>query len=233
MFVVFASLIDLLANRLCIINADDKPFGDDLPIEVQNRIMWICKHTEHLDRMTKVHDELKKRPSCHLNEWLRLPKPYKRFHTPFAAKCPCDRCTPQPKCHWCELYADKYLSVEFKAFEHKLERLRNDIGTYEEERNQQFITENLPQFRDILLSTAVNILLPMLIYMPPGRYHFNYRQIPPHASFASVSFAHIFLVDGMIRETGAIAFRNAREVRESTQLMSPGRYLRIMKRKAE
>lgn len=38
----------------------------------------------------------------------------------------------------------------------------------------------------------------------------------------------------MIRETGAIAFRNAREVREHTLLISPGRYLRMMmKRKVE
>ena len=194
--------------------------------------MWMVKHAEHLDRLTKVHDELKKRPVCHLNEWLRLPKPYERFHTPDTENCPCDRCTPEPRCHWCVLYAYKYLSVEFKTFEHKMERLRN-AGPYAEERGQQFITENLPQFRDILLSTAVNILLPMLIFMPSGRYHFNYRQIPAHASFASVSFAHIFLVDGMIRETGAIAFRNAREVRESTRRLSPGRYLRVMKRKAE
>lgn len=183
---IFASLIDVLSGCLCIIDTDDKPFGVDLPIEVQNRIMWITKHAEHLDRLTKVHNELKKRRTCHLNEWLRVPKPYKRFHTPGAANCPCERCSPEPPCHWCVLYAEKYLSVEFKAFEHKLERLRIDIGPYEEEKYQQFIAENLPLFRDILLSTAVNILLPMLIFMTPGRYHFNYRQIPPHASFASV-----------------------------------------------
>ena len=229
MFRMFQSLIDVLTIRVWIIDVKDKPFGADLPMEIQNRIMWIFEHKEHLKRLTKVHDELKKLPMCHLTEWLRLPKRTKRCNTPDASNCSCESCTPEPTCHWCVLYAAKYLSVEFKTFEHMLER--RDRTTREQ--NQQFITENLPRFRDILLSTAVNILLPMLVYMPPGRYHFNYRQIPSHSSFASVSFSHIFLVDGMIRETKAVAFRNAREVQESTKLLSPGRYLRVMKRKVD
>lgn len=225
MFRVFQSLIDVLTIHVWIIDVKDKPFGVDLPLEIQNRIMWIKEHEEHRVRLTKVHDQLKKRPMCHLTDWVRLPKLAKHCPTPDAANCSCESCTPEPTCHWCVLYAAKYLSVEFKAFEHKLGRLG--------EETQQFITENLPQFRDILLSTAVNILLPMLVFMPAGRYHFNYWQIQSHSSFASVSFSHIFLVDGMIRETGAVAFRNPRDVQESTKLLSPGRYLRVMKRNAE
>lgn len=232
MFVFFASLIDALLSAVCIIDANDKPFGTDLPIEIQNRIMWITQHAEHLDRLTQVHNELKNRRACRLTEWLRVPKTYRRFHKPGTANCPCQRCDPEPLCHWCILYTEKYLSVEFRVQETKLQRLRDELGPYEDEKYRQFTTDNLPVFRDVLLSTAVNILLPMLTYMTPGRYHFNYKQIPPQATFASVSFAHVFLVDGMIRETHATQFRHPRAVKEFALAIERGRNNNKRKRNA-
>ena len=233
MFVFFANIIDALSSAVCIIDVYNKPFGTDLPIEVQNRIMWWTKHAEHRDQLTKLHKELKRRRACGLTDWLRVPKTYKRFHTPLSSNCPCERCEPEPLCHWCVLYADKYLSVEFRVLETKLQRLRDEIGPYNEDKYRQFTTDNLPVFRDVLLATAATIILPMLTYMTPGRYQFNYKQIPPLATFPSVSIAHVFLVDGMIRETRATQFKNPREVREFYLTIARNRDERRKKRKAE
>ena len=233
MFVVFATLIDALSSAICIIDDYNKPFGTDLPVEVQNRIMWWTKHAEHLDRVTKVHKELKSRRVCGLTDWLRIPKTYERFHKQGDSDCQCERCDPEPLCHWCSLYADKYLSVEFRVLESKLQRLRDNMGMYDADKYRQFITDYLPVFRNVLLFTASTIILPMLTYMDPGRYHFNYKKIPPTASFPSVSVAHIFLVDGMIRETRATRFRNPAEMREFAFAIARKRNTRAKKRKVE
>lgn len=178
---------------------------------------------EHRDLMRNVHKELKSLQSCRLTDWLHIPKRYPLFHEPFNRSCPCEKCDPEPLCPWCKLYAEKYISIEFMVFETKLQRVRDELGCYEDDKYEQFITLNLPRFRDILLSTALTILLPMLTFMAPGQYQCNYRRIRSNASFASVSIAHVFLVDGMIKETGATQFRNPRVVKEFTEVISKAR----------
>lgn len=110
------------------------------------------------------------------------------------------------------------------VFETKLQRIRDELGCYEDDKYEQFITMNLPRFRDILRSTALTILLPMLMFMSPGQYQADYKRIQTNASFASVSIAHVFLVDGMIKESGASQFRNPREVKEFTEAITKARY---------
>ena len=148
---VWVSVIDFLCSSVCIIDAEDKPFGADLPVEVQNRILWMTRHAEHRDLFTKVHDELKSRRTCGLTDWLRVPKTYKRFHNPCKRNCPCERCDPEPLCHWCILYAKKNISVEFMVLESKLQSLREGFTAYEDEKYRQFVVDNLPAFRDVLL----------------------------------------------------------------------------------
>ena len=142
-----------------------------------------------------------------------MPKPYNRFHTPWKLCCECEQCNPEPVCHWCLLYGKKNASVEFTVLETRLQRLRDGFGLYEDNKYHQFVRTNLPRFRDVLQFTASNILLPMLVHLPAGLYHFNYkRKVSPTASFASVSLGHVLFVEGMIAETGALQFRNPRDV---------------------
>lgn len=83
-------------------------------------------------------------------------------------------------------------------------------------------------------SCEINILLPMLTYMSAGNYHFNYKPLrSPNATFASVSLAHVLLVEGIIAETGATEFRNPLEVRGITQARARARYTLMMKKRAE
>lgn len=232
MFVFFASLIDVLSSSLCIIDADDKPFGADLPIELQNRIMWITKHAEHLDVLTKVHKELKSRRTCGLTDWVRVPKTYARFHDPEKHKCPCERCDPEPLCRWCLLYAKNNISIDFMVLETKLQRLRDEFTMHDEEKYRQFERANILKFRDILLFTVMHLLLPMLVYMSPGNYQFNYKRIrSPNATFASLSMAHVLLVEASIAETGATQFLNPREVKGITLSRARARYAQMKKHK--
>ena len=83
MGLLLVSVIDFLCSTRCIIDIDDKPFGRDLPIEIQNRIMWMTRLDEHRDLMRNVHKELKSKESCRLTEWLHIPKRYPLFHEPF------------------------------------------------------------------------------------------------------------------------------------------------------
>ena len=231
----FASLIDILCSAICIIDPDDKPFGTDLPVEVQNRILWMVRLAEHQDKITLVNKEIKTRKRCRLTDWLRVPKSYQRFHAPWKRICPCERCDPEPVCHWCLLYGKKNASVEFTVLETRLQRLRDGFGLYEDDKYHQFVRTNLPRFRDVLQFTASNILLPMLVHLPAGKYHFNYkRKVSPTASFASVSLGHVLFVEGMIAETGASQFRNPREVREQDRAMGIARFnLSLAKKKRE
>ena len=232
MFVLFASLIDVLSSSLCIIEADDKPFGADLPVEVQNRIMWITKHAENLDGLTKVHKELKSRRICGLTDWVRVPKTYGRFHDPEKHKCPCERCNPEPLCHWCLLYAKNNISIDFMVLETKLQRLRDKFTMHDEEKYRQFERANITEFRDILLFTVMHLLLPMMVYMSPGNYQFNYKRIrSPNATFTSLSMAHVMLVEASIAETGATQFRNPRDVRVITLARARARYEWMKKQK--
>lgn len=60
---------DHLCNSRCVINPRDKPFGAVLPIEVQNRIMWMTWKGEHGDKYKRVTIELLKLPLCALADW--------------------------------------------------------------------------------------------------------------------------------------------------------------------
>lgn len=231
MFIVFASVIDALSSTLCIIDADDKPFATKLPIEVQNRIMWIAKHAEHLDGLTKVHKELKTRRTCELTDWLQVPKTYDRFHDPKKRKCPCERCDPDPPCQWCLLYATQNVSIEFMVLETKLQRLRDEFTMHEHGRYREFKRANILQFRDTLRFTVLHLLLPMLVHMSPSNYQFDYRRIRSHdVSFASISMAHMLMIEGVMRETGRL-FLNPGEVKEKTLARARAWYAQNKKEK--
>lgn len=232
---ILVSLIDFLCSAICIVDPDDKPFGADLPVEVQNRILWMVRLAEHQEKLAKVNNEIKTRKTCALTDWLRIPKTYERYHSPWKMVCPCERCDPEPVCHWCILYGKKNASVEFTVLESKLQRLRDGFGLYEDDKYRQFVQTNLPKFRDVLQCTASNILLPMLAYLPAGLYHFNCkRKVSPNASFASVSLGHVLFVEGMIAETGATQFRNPRDVREQHKAKAWARFkLKLKQAKRE
>ena len=231
----FASLIDILCSAICIIDPDDKPFGVDLPVEVQNRILWMARLGEHQDKMAQVHKQIKNRKCCRLTDWLRVPKPYNRFHTPWKLCCECEQCNPEPDCHWCLLYGKKNGSVEFTVLETKLQRLRDGFGLYEDDKYRRFVQANLIKFKDAVQFTASSVLLPMLVHLPAGLYQFNYkRKMSPSCSFASISLGHVLFVEGMIAETGATQFRNPREVREQDRALAIARFkLSLAKKKRE
>ena len=219
MFAFFTSLIDVLCNRLCLIEENDKPFGKRLPIEVQNRIMWMVKHAEHLDQVKKLHWELKSRGICELTDLVRVPKTYERFHDPAKRDCLCLRCDPQPLCYWCTLYGTNNSSLEFMVMEWKLQQERGEWGaTHDSVKYRQFEQRNLQKFRDVLVFTATQVLLPMLVYMRPSNYQYDYKLVrPPYSSFAAISIGHCMLIDEIIKETGATKFENPRKVKVSTQ----------------
>lgn len=210
---------------LCIIDPDDKPFGADLPIEVQNRILWMSWHAEYQERLINVHKELKEMQTCHLTDWLRVPKPYERFHSPLKMVCNCSECDPKPVCHWCVLYGNKHASVEFTVMETKLQHIRDSFSTYDEDRYEQFVSTYLPKFRDVLQYTVSVVILPMLVWMPTGRYQFNSKRgLSPLASFASVSLAHVMFIEGCMETACVTQFRNPREVRRRHEALARAVY---------
>ena len=212
---LLVSLWDYLCAALCIIDPEDKPFGTDLPIEVQNRILWMAWQTDHEEHLREVHKELKSLHRCHLTDWLRVPKPFARFHSPWKMVCNCIQCDPQPDCHWCLLYCHKHASIEFTVLETKLQRIRDSFSCYEEDRYRQFVETNLPIFRDALQYTVSYIILPMLVWLPTSRFQFNFRRnLSPNASFASVSLAHVMFIESCIEMARVSQFRNPRTIRE-------------------
>ena len=153
---LLVSVWDYMCAALCIIDPQDKPFGADLPIEVQNRILWMAWHVDHQDRLTWVHKELETLQVCRLTDWLRVPKPFARFHNPWKMVCNCNECDPEPDCHWCLVYGNKHSSVEFTVLETKLQRIRDSFDCYEEGRYQQFVETYLPIFRDVLQDSLLH-----------------------------------------------------------------------------
>ena len=212
---LLVSVWDYVCAALCIIDPQDKPFGADLPIEVQNRILWMAWHADHQDRLTMVHQELEALPACSLTDWLRVPKPTARFHSPWNMHCNCDQCGADPSCHWCLLYGNKHSSIEFTVLETKLQRIRDTFDCYEEDRYEEFVHTNLPIFRDVLQYTLAHIIVPMLVWLLASRYHCNCkRSLSGYASFASVRMAHVRFIEACI-ETGRVSrFRNPRAIRE-------------------
>ena len=209
------SVWDYVCAALCIIDPQDKPFGVDLPIEVQNRILWMAWHADHQDRLTWVHKELKTLQVCRLTDWLRVPKPFARFHSPWKMVCNCNECDPEPDCHWSLLYGNKHSSVEFTVLETKLQCIRDSFDCYEEGRYRQFVETYLPIFRDVLQDTVSFIILPMLVWLPTSRYQFNHkRNLSPNASFASVSLAHVMFIEACIETARVLRFRHPRAIRE-------------------
>ena len=183
---------------------------------------WLA---DHQDKLGKVHKQIKTRKTCGLTDWLRVPKTYERFHTLWKMICHCEECNPEPVCHWCVLYGKNNSSVEFMVLETKLQRIRDSFGLYEDDKYRQFVQTYLPKFRDVLQFTVSNILLPMVVHLSAGRYHFNCKStVSPHASFVSVSLGHVLFVEGMIAQTGATQFRNPREVREEHKALALARY---------
>lgn len=228
----FFTFVDFLCSNACIIDAENKPSGVDLPIEVQNRIMWMVMLADHTEKVAQVHEQLKRRATCRLTDWLRVPKTPERFHAPWKHNCPCEKCNPHPLCHWCQLYGRDHASVKFKVMENKLERIRESVDLYDNERYEQFVRNNLPTFRDVLQFTATVVLLPMLCHLSAGRYQFNAKsRVSPTASFASMSLGHMLFVEGLISQTNATEFRNPREVREERRAADQRRWTLTMLKK--
>lgn len=227
---VEVSVWDFICTSLCIIDARDKPFGLVFPIEIQNRILWMAWHGAHKDNLTLVHRQLETIPVCKLTDWLCVPKPPTIFHSPWKMDCSCSQCDPEPDCHWCRLYGDKHQSVEFAVMETKLQRIRDGFNCYKGDKYRRFVRTYLPIFRDVLQSAVSNIILPMLVWLFPGRYQFNYRRnISDTATFASVSLAHVLFIDGCVSTAGVTRYRHPRVVRQEHERVAKALYVARVK----
>ena len=223
---------DHLCNSRCVINPRDKPFGAVLPIEVQNRIMWMMWKGEHGDKYKRVTIELLKLPLCALADWCSRPNKQKSFEEDvWCMTCQSFGCVDKPQCHWCDLYANDHESVEQKVVERALQVKRDAISTYDEDSYQRFVRENMQKYVDVHQFTITNVLLPMLVWVRPGENQINHHPIREmDIGFVNIMLGCEMLLNEFMIRNNKTEFRSPRMIAEEhREKMERRRMLKRMK----
>ena len=201
-----------------IIDSRNKPFGAVLPIDVQNRIMWMAMKSTHADGYKKVMEELRKLPVCSITDWCNRPNEDFGFGDVCLLCTLCDRtdCTHArdgTRCHWCKLYCDDNKSLYELEVARKLQVERDSIGCYEEERYRQFVHANKQRFADSLKFTFVSVILPMLCFVEPRDVQSSFRIIRDEKiTFEEIFIGFDLVLSDFVARNGLGEFKNPRDV---------------------
>ena len=202
---------DVLCTRHCFINPCNKPFGAELPIEVQNRIMWMFWKKDHKEQSSAFRQELVTLPKCVLTDWVGTVSMTKPFNNAWCFTCNCDEFNHPSTCHWCLLYAKKHESIEGKVVDSKLTRKRNEISCYDDDAYDRFTRQYLPLLADTLQYTLSFVILPMLKWINPRQIqmgHALFRR--QNTSFIDVLMAYQIVVQRCIERSGTVGMMNPR-----------------------
>ena len=165
-----------LWTKVFVIDPTNKPFGDVLPIEIQNRILCMSWFSVHRDRFRTVLSELGSRPVCRVVDWCRFqqyPSPSSSFQI-------------IPTCNWCHLYAYENASIQLQLMNDRLQEERDTVRN--EEQYQAFMLRHINAYSAVRVFT-VSLLLPMLVYLPPHLQQFDHSRVIAGTTFDEVDSA--------------------------------------------
>ena len=160
-----------LWSKVFVINPTNKPFGDVLPLEIQNRIVCMSWYSVHRDRFRTVLSELGSRPVCRLVDWCRF---HQSSSSPFQFI---------PTCNWCHLYTYEDESIDMQLMCRRLQTERDTLRT--EEQYQAFTQRHINAYSAISVYT-VTLLLPMFVYLPPHLQQFDHSRVIAGTTFNDV-----------------------------------------------
>ena len=202
---------DVLCTRHCFINPYNKPFGAKLPIEVQNRIMWMVWKRDHKEQSAAFRQELVTLPKCVLSDWVGTVSMTKPFNSAWWFTCNGDEVNHPITCHWCLLYAKKHESIEVKVVDRKLTRKCNEISCYDNDAYDRVTRQYLPLLADPLQYTLSYVILPLLKWINPRKIQMGYALFPQqNTSFFDVLLAYQALVQRCIELSGTARMMNPR-----------------------
>lgn len=202
-----------------VIDLRNKPFGAVLPVEIQNRIVWMSMQMVHADTYREVKEELECLPTCELVEWVSVANQTKHFTNTYSVctECfnyDCIHMEAQDICHWCRLYTHDQKSLYQLEVSRKLNRERDALGCYEDEKYRQFVQANRQRYADCLKYSFMVCRLPMLCHVPPSERQTNFARIHEEVTFEEIYIGVEMVLDEFVEKNGLNEYRNPRLVRE-------------------
>lgn len=198
-----------------VVNVKDKPFGAVLPLEIQNRIMWMSMKMVHQESYQKVMTELKTLPVCQLVDWCSVANPYQPLRFACSGCTECDHRNEEQDpvtCHWCRLYGEDQTSLYQQEVGRKLNQMRDAIGCYEEQKYQQFVRDNRQRYAECIQFSFMRCALPLMCRIHPRDQACHLKIIRQEVTFTEVELS---LFVGMTALTTLNGFK---------KLKNPGSY---------
>lgn len=213
-----------ILNCSCVLEwvAKKKPFGKQLPLDVQSRIMCMVWENEHKEKWRKVMQELVKIEVCELSEWCCYKSPDRGFSIPYherrflfspnhrqpiIEKMQCNE-----TCRWCSLYYGKRCALEVEITERVLTRKRCDLLEAEEARNgepfisseawAEFVRSNIQWYHDVYQFSLCQVMIPMLVFMEPAHVQFKHKRVHKMVTFTTISTGAELAYDSFQNEVG-------------------------------
>ena len=202
-----------------VIDLRNKPFGAVLPVEIQNRIVWMSMQMVHADTYREVMEEIESLPVCDLVEWVSVANRTKHF-TNTSSVCvecfnyDCIHMEADEICHWCRLYTYDQKSLYQLEVCRKLNRERDALGCYEEEKYRQFVQTNRQRYADCLKYSFMACALPMLCHVPPSERQTNFARIHEEVTFEEIYIGVEMVLSEIVVKNELNEYRNPRVVRE-------------------
>ena len=202
-----------------VIDLRNKPFGAVLPVEIQNRIVWMSMKMAHADVYREVMCELADLPVCELVDWISVASETKHFTNTYSVcmECfnyDCIHMEADQVCHWCRLYTHDRTSLYQLEVSRKLNRERDSLGCYEDEKYRQFVLTNRQRYADCLKYSFMTCVLPMLCHVPPSDRQTNFARIHEEVTFEEIYMGVEVVLDDFIAKNDLHVYRNPRVVRE-------------------
>lgn len=202
-----------------IIDLKNKPFGAVLPVEIQNRIMWMSMKMVHADSYGKVMQELSELPVCQLGDWISVANNSSNFFNTYSVCVECDstdciHTEGDQYCHWCRLYTHDKVSLYQLEVSRKLNRERDAIGCYDDARYRQFVKTNRQRYADCLKYSFMVCRLPMLCHVPAREMQSNFSYIHEECTFEEIYIGVQLVLEEFAYVNGLFEYDNPRLVRE-------------------
>lgn len=173
-----------------VLDLKNKPFGAVLPVEIQNRIMWMSMKMVHEDSYKNVMQELRTLPVCKMVDWCGVVNATKPFRHTCSGCTECDHTDEQQfTCHWCRLYVNDQTSLYQQEVSRKLNEQRSAIGCYEEQKYSQFVQANRQRYAECIQYSFLVCALPMLCHVNPRDQHTNLTYIRQEVTFTEVELS--------------------------------------------
>lgn len=199
-----------LFNQVCVIRYNDKPFGDLLPVDIQNHIICMSWYQEHRDRYANVMHELRSLPKCRLTDWCsRLTHCFKDT-LELIIDSSLSRIVA-PRCAWCRLYVTDNESIELRALELTLQRHRHDLPP-DSVSYEAFVYVHSQRYADAMLFTVTRVLLQMQTWQPPHLTAMDHQRAPRTLPFCELGRIYFQLWDSYQLRFGVNSLRNPREL---------------------